>query len=95
MLHEGCVPAGASSNAVASGSDPSTAAVVADVDLVWQEEDVSMVGTYIHELELSVPRLLPCVADLHHRPLMGIALSVDATLHIHVRIDTRRQMKLM
>ena len=64
--------AGASSNVAPSGSDPSTAAVAADVDLVWQEEDVSMVGTCIYSPVLSRP--LPSIADLHHCPLMGTAL---------------------
>lgn len=44
-MHGACVAAGAGTTAAASGSDPGTAAVAADVDLVWQEENVSMVGT--------------------------------------------------
>lgn len=70
-MHKNCVPAGASSDAVASGSDPSTAAVAADVDLVWQEEDMSMVGTCEYSLVLSVLRLscyllLTCTPALKH-----------------------------
>lgn len=77
-MYGGCIPAGAATTAAASGPDSSTAAVAADVDLIWQEENVSMVGTCIQPL-LVVPtfRLLACVADLHYCPLRNIALSAD------------------
>lgn len=59
--------AGAGTTAAASGSDPGIAAVAADVDLVWQEENVSMVGIYIQPLwVMSVLKLLACFAEDYH-----------------------------